>query len=183
MRNTLVKMLAALMCTLAAFADVVPVQDFDLQRMTGKWYLVGIASNAPWFVSNKATMKLGTAVIAATDGGDMDLTYSHIKDDGTCWRMTHLAQKTDTPGRFTFHSQVWNNDNDMAIVDVLYDNFALIHNVKTKDGVSEVVVKLYSRSPDTSADLQQKFTNFSSRTGVQAENIVILPKADECPEA
>ena len=28
-----------------------------------------------------------------------------FSSDGTCWRMTHLAKKTETPGRFTFRSQ------------------------------------------------------------------------------
>lgn len=85
--------------------------------------------------------------------------------------MTHLAKKTDTPGRFTFHSQgelnthfhppepqsssrlihlfpfsVWNNDNDMRIVDAVYDEYALVHTIKTKEGVSQVLNKLYSKS-------------------------------------
>ena len=34
----------------------------------------------------------------------------------------------------------------MRIVDVQYDDYALIHTVKTKDGVSEVLNKLYSKS-------------------------------------
>lgn len=41
---------------------------------------------------------------------------------------------------------VWNNDNDMRIVDVLYNEYALVHTIKTKDGVSEVLNKLYSKS-------------------------------------
>lgn len=91
--------------------------------------------------------------------------------DGSCWRMTQLAKKTDTPGRFTFHSQgewgahgptapnhrthpkfsyvfllsAWNNDNDMRFVDVVYDDYAVVHTIKTKDGVSEVLNKLYSK--------------------------------------
>lgn len=103
-----------------------------------------------------------------------------FSDDGSCWRMTHLAKKTDTPGRFTFHSQgeyehtptrgsparryssltclfllssVWDNDNDMRIVDVVYDNYALVHTIKTKDGVSEVLNKLYSKSHRSFAPL------------------------------
>ncbi|XP_061522207.1 lipocalin-like [Phycodurus eques] len=183
MRNTLVRMLVALMCVLAACADVMPVQDFDLQRMAGKWYMVGFATNAPWFVTHRANMNIGTAVVVPTDGGDMDLTYAHIKNDGTCWRMTHLAKKTDNPGRFTFHSQVWNNDNDMRVVDVLYDEFALIHTIKTKEGASEVLNKLYTRSPEVSVALQQRFTDFSIETGILPENVAILPSAAECPEA
>ncbi|XP_044032817.1 lipocalin-like [Siniperca chuatsi] len=183
MRNTLLRMLAALMCSLAACADVTPVTDFDLEKMAGKWYITGFATNAQWFVNHKAGMKVGTAMLVPTAGGDLDLSYANLNADGTCWRMTHLAKKTDTPGRFTFHSQVWNNDNDMRIVDVLYDEYAVVHTIKTKDGVSEVLNKLYSRTPEASVTLQQKFTQFSLETGILPDNIVILPKNAECPEA
>lgn len=183
MRNTLLRMLAALVCVLAACADITPVKDFDLAKMAGKWYMVGFATNAQWFVNHKAGMKMGTAILTPTDGGDLDLSYSNLNADGTCWRMTHLAKKSDTPGRFTFHSQIWNNDNDMRIVDAVYDDYALVHTIKTKDGVPEVLNKLYSRTPESSVVLQQKFTQFSLDTGILADNIVILPKNAECPEA
>ncbi|XP_071390017.1 lipocalin-like [Centroberyx affinis] len=183
MRNTLLRMLAALLCALAACADIVPVKDLDLQKMAGKWYMVGFATNAQWFVNHKAGMKMGTAVLVPTAGGDLDLSYANLNADGTCWRMTHLAKKTDTPGRFTFHSQAWNNENDMRIVEVQYDDYALVHTIKSKEGVSEVLNKLYSRSQEASATLQQRFSQFSQETGVLPENIAILPKNAECPEA
>ncbi|XP_029955821.1 lipocalin-like [Salarias fasciatus] len=184
MKGTLLRILAALSCLLiSTWANVVPVQDFSLERMAGKWYLVGFATNAQWFVNHKADMKMGTATITPTEGDDLDLSYSNLNADGTCWRMTHLAKKTDTPGRFTFHSQAWNNDNDMRIVDVVYDDYALVHTIKTKEGVSEVLNKLYSRTPEISADLQQKFTQYSIDTGILSDNIAFLPKNAECPEA
>ncbi|XP_029314071.1 lipocalin-like [Cottoperca gobio] len=182
MRNTLLRMLAALMCALAVCADVTPVQDFDLAKMAGKWYIVGFATNAEWFVNHKAGMKMGTAILVPTEGGDLDLSYANLNADGTCWRMTHLAKKTETPGCFTFHSQAWNNDNDMRIVDVQYDDYALVHTIKTKDGVSEVLNKLYSRTAEASDVLQQKFTQLSLDTSILPENTVILPKNAECPE-
>ncbi|GAA6228347.1 lipocalin-like [Lates japonicus] len=182
MRNSMLRMLGALMCVLAACADVVPVSDFDLEKMAGKWYIVGFATNAQWFVNHKTGMKVGTAVVVPTPGGDLDLSYANLNADGTCWRMTHLAKKTDTPGRFTFHSQIWNNDNDMRIVDVQYDDYALVHTIKTKDGVSEVLNKLYSRTQEASAAMQQKFIQYSQENGILPDNIVILPKNAECPE-
>lgn len=176
-------MLTALTCVVAACANTMPVPDFSLERIAGKWYMVGFATNAQWFVNRKDTMKMGTAMLVPTDGGDLDLTYATLNDDGTCWRMTHLAKKTDTLGRFTFHSQAWNNDNDMRFVDVVYDDYAVVHTIKTKEGVSEVLNKLYSRSSEISEDLKQKFTQFSLDTGVLAENIVVFPKHGECTEA
>ncbi|KAE8279971.1 Lipocalin Precursor [Larimichthys crocea] len=183
MRNTLLGMLAALICTLAVCADVTPVQDFDLQKMTGKWYLVGLATNAQWFVENKEGMKMGTVNVSSTPEGDLDLSHANLNADGTCWRMTHLAKKSDTPGRFVYHSLIWNNDNDMRIVDVVYDDYALVHTTKTKEGVSEVLNNLYSRTPEVTVTLQQKFRQFSLETGILADNIVIFPQNGECPEA
>ncbi|CAB1424772.1 unnamed protein product [Pleuronectes platessa] len=181
MSNSLLKMLGTLMCVLAACAQVVPVKDFNLEKMTGKWFIVGFATNAPWFVNHKAGMKVGTAIFAPTTEGDLDLSYANLNADGSCWRMTHLAHKTETPGRFTFHSQVWNNENDMRIVEVQYEEYALVHTIKTKEGVSEVLNKLYSRTQVASASQRERFTKFSEETGILTDNIVILPENAECP--
>lgn len=34
----------------------------------------------------------------------------------------------------------------MRIVDAVYDEYALVHTIKTKEGVSQVLNKLYSKS-------------------------------------
>lgn len=70
---------------------------------------------------------------------------SHFRSDGTCWRQHNLANKTETPGRFTFTSPVWNNENDMRFVDVQSDDYAVVYTIKTKAGVSDVLTELYSK--------------------------------------
>uniref|UniRef100_A0A3Q3JLE9 Uncharacterized protein n=1 Tax=Monopterus albus TaxID=43700 RepID=A0A3Q3JLE9_MONAL len=95
------------------------------------------------------------------------------KADGTCRRLNELSiQHTHTHTR-------WNNDNDMRIVEVLYDEYALVYTNKTKDGVSEVLNNLYSKSGYVA--WQQRFTQFSLDTGILPENIVILPKNEATP--
>ncbi|CAM9146810.1 unnamed protein product [Lampetra planeri] len=150
--------------------------------MTGKWYLVGFATNAQWFVTHKDHMKMGVAMLTPTADGDLDISHASLKADGTCWRMSHLALKTDTPGRFTFYSETWQNDNDLRVVDVLYDDFALLHTIKTKNGVSEIVSQLLSRTPEVRVTLQEKFTQYCTENGILPENIAFLPKNAECPE-
>ena len=181
MEKMLPRMLGVLLCTLFACADVTPVADFDLAKMAGKWYIVGFATNSAWFVNHKDNMKIGTSTVTPTENGDIDLTYANLNSDGSCWRMNNLAKKTETPGRFTFHNELWGNDNDMRIVEVVYDNYALVHTIKTKDGVSEVLDQLYSRTSESSEELQQKFRQFATGNGVLADNTVILPSNGECP--
>jgi len=183
MRNSLLRILGALMCVLAAYADVMPVRDFNLEKMAGKWFMVGFATDADWFVNNKDSMKMGTVVITPTEGGNATFAYANLRSDGSCWRMTNQMKHTDTPGRFEFHSNAWQNDNDLRIVEVQYNDYALFYTIKTKNGVSEVLNELYGRTPECTATHQQRFREFSTETGIQADNIVILPKNPECPDA
>lgn len=39
----------------------------------------------------------------------------------------------------------WKNDNDMRVVDAIFDKYAVVHTIKTKGGVSDVLNKLYSK--------------------------------------
>ncbi|CAL8311616.1 unnamed protein product [Merluccius merluccius] len=156
MRSLLFSTLAALLCALTARADVTPMKDFDLTQ---------------------ASMKMGIAMMVPTEESDLDLSYANLNADGSCYRMTHLAKKTETPGHFTFHSEAWNNDNDMRFVDVQYSEYALIHNVKTTGDVSEAEVNLYSRTPEVSAVVQQSFQQLSLDSGVLPENVAILAKS------
>lgn len=87
--------------------------------------------------------------------------------------MTNLVKKTDVPGKFSYssrhessHSQtLWSvcpvithcsavilppasfgDGNDMIVVDVKYDEYALVHVVDTKREHLTVVNKLYCKS-------------------------------------
>lgn len=41
--------------------------------------MVGFATNAQWFINHKDTMKMGTAMLVPTEGGDLDLSYANLK--------------------------------------------------------------------------------------------------------
>ncbi|XP_036436740.1 lipocalin-like [Colossoma macropomum] len=180
MATTMLGMLGVFLCALAVRADVMPQADFDLQKVRGTWYLVGFATNADWFVSRKASMKMGMATLTPRPNGDLEMDYSSLKSDGSCKKMNHLAKKTDVPGKFAYRSQLWGSDNDMRMVDVKYDEYALIHAIKTKNGHSYVLNKLYSRTEDPSQAVLDKFTQFSLEQGILKGNIAILPKNEPC---
>lgn len=179
----LLTVLGALLCSLGVSAQVVPQGDFSVQGMAGKWYLIGFATNAQWFVSRRGSMKMGTTMFTPTADGDLDISYASLNSDGSCWRLNNLAQRTQTPGKFTYTSERWGNQNDMSMVDVKYDEYALIHTIKTKGSDHTVVNKLYGRAEDLNPDLLEKFRQFSLDTGVSPENIAFLPKNAECPAA
>ncbi|KAF7647668.1 hypothetical protein LDENG_00168660, partial [Lucifuga dentata] len=111
--------------------------------MAGKWYMVGIASNDEVFLNHKATLDMTMVTMTPTSEGDLGLSYSSLNVYGDCWKSESTFGKTDTPGHFTFISQV-KNDNDMRIPDIVYDDYALFHITRTKeDGSLEFFSNLY----------------------------------------
>ncbi|KAG8008175.1 Lipocalin, partial [Nibea albiflora] len=173
---SLLTVLGTVLCSLVVSSEVVPQADFNLQAAAGKWYLIGFATNAQWFINHRASMKMGVTMFTPNADGDLDMSYTSLNSDGSCWRMNSLVKKTDIPGKFTYMSERWGNQNDMWMVDVKYDEYALTHTIKTKGDVITVVNKLYGRNMDLSADLLEKFRQFSLETGVLPENVAFLPK-------
>ncbi|XP_034018190.1 lipocalin-like [Thalassophryne amazonica] len=178
MRKTLLVMLVGLLAVLTVCADVTPDKDFKIEKVVGKWFRVGISSNAKWF--NKDKMRMGTAILKQTEGGGMSLTFTTLQDDGTCWNVTHLANKTDTPGHFRYYSQIWNNTNDLYIVKA-EDDVVLTHTVKTSDRGTSDLISLYSNQPESNANMAAMITKYSQEHGILADNVVMLPKNAECP--
>lgn len=44
--------------------------------MAGKWYVVGFATNADWFVNKKSEMKMATAMMTPTAEGDLNFSLA-----------------------------------------------------------------------------------------------------------
>uniref|UniRef100_A0A3Q2W3L9 Zgc:153704 n=1 Tax=Haplochromis burtoni TaxID=8153 RepID=A0A3Q2W3L9_HAPBU len=161
--HLLLALLGAVLSSLMVSSEVQPQADFNVQAMAGKWYLIGIATDAQWFVSHRASMKMGTAMITPTADGDLEMSYSSLSPNGS------LHPHTEARFNDLVHF-------DLRMVDVKYDEYALIHSIKTKGKESYVVNKLYGRGVDLSAEVQEKFIQFSLQSSIQPENIVILPK-------
>lgn len=91
----------------------------------------------------------------------------------------------------------------MTVVDAKYDEYALIHTLKTKGDDVYSVTKLYGkvmcetilshvnsvlltcrltgRSPDLGAEVMAKFKQISLESGILPDNIVFLPKNGKLP--
>ncbi|XP_062842010.1 prostaglandin D2 synthase b, tandem duplicate 1 [Trichomycterus rosablanca] len=178
--KAMLRFCTVLLVVMTAWAAVLPMKDFNPEEMKGKWYMIGFANNAEWFSKHKATMKTGVSIINPTADGDLDVSTTNLKDDGSCWRMDYLAKKTETPGRFTFYVERWNCDHDMRVVEAKSDEYAILHVIKTKGGKTYMVNMLYARNTDLRDDLKSKFKKFSLETGILPENILLLPPNGEC---
>ncbi|NXH16910.1 LIPO protein, partial [Bucco capensis] len=160
--------------------DNIPVQsDFQQNKLMGKWYSIGLASNSNWFKEKKHLMKMCTTVISATDDGNLEVISTYPKGDH-CEKKNSLYTKTEQPGRFTYSSPRWGSKHDIRIVETNYDEYALVATQISKSSGSSTMVLLYGRTKELSPERMERFTQFSREQGLMDEEILILPQTDKC---
>ncbi|NXC47989.1 LIPO protein, partial [Penelope pileata] len=160
--------------------DAVPVQaDFQQDKLAGRWYSIGLASNSNWFKEKKHVMKMCTTVIAVTADGNMEVTSTYPKGD-QCEKRSSLYVRTEQPGRFSYTSPRWGSSHDIRVVETNYEEYALVATRIAKSTGSSNMVLLYGRTKELAPERLERFTQFSREQGLKDEEILILPQTDKC---
>ncbi|NXH43878.1 LIPO protein, partial [Dicaeum eximium] len=195
----------ALLGTLHA-QDSIPVQaDFQQDKLTGRWYSIGLASNSNWFKEKRHLMKMCTTIITTTAEGNLEVTSTYPKygawGEGErgggigsghwcipaavlprgdqCVTRNSLYTKTEQPGRFSYTSPRWGSKHSIHVVETNYEEYALVATQISKSTGSSTMVLLYSRTKELSPERLEMFTQFSREQGLTDDEILILPQTGE----
>uniref|UniRef100_A0A672UCY9 Prostaglandin-H2 D-isomerase n=1 Tax=Strigops habroptila TaxID=2489341 RepID=A0A672UCY9_STRHB len=179
MHTSLLSLLGlALLGTLHA-QDTIPVQtDFQQDKLTGRWFSIGLASNSNWFKEKKHLMKMCTTVISETADGNLEVTSTYPKGD-QCEKRNSLYTRTEQPGRFSYTSPRWGSKHDIRVVETNYEEYALVATQISKSTGPSTMVLLYSRTKELSPEHLERFTQFSREQGLADDEILILPRTGE----
>ncbi|KFQ14460.1 Lipocalin, partial [Leptosomus discolor] len=117
--------------------DSIPLQsDFQQDKLVGKWYSIGLASNSDWFKEKKHLMKMCTTVISATADGNLEVTSTYPKYGR---RVGWVSQ-----GCYIYTNPRWGSKHDINVVETNYNEYALVATQISKSTGSSTMVLLYS---------------------------------------
>ncbi|XP_038623631.1 lipocalin-15-like isoform X2 [Tachyglossus aculeatus] len=160
-----------------AHSNVPFKKDFDLNKFSGFWYVIGIATDSERFMAPKGSKKIAGSIVS-TDNGLMRLKFSYHLTGGC--QVENLVGKEIIHGKYHFPGK-----RDVYVSDTDYQDYAVLYITAYIDGENHDGVMYYSRTKDPTEKGKKKFTEIS-QTGFhkyKKEQIVMLQKDDECIKA
>ncbi|XP_018412259.1 PREDICTED: lipocalin-like [Nanorana parkeri] len=179
MKGLVLSLALATLYVLYVQADVPLQPDFQEDRIVGKWYGIGLASNSGWFKTKKQFLKQCSTVITPTADGNLDVVATYPKQD-RCEKKSMTYIKTEEPGRFLSKSPRYGSDHIISVVETNYDEYTVMHTLKTKGNEVNTVVSLFARGKELRPEILEKFKQTAKNYGLTDENIIILPQTDKC---
>ncbi|KAM9327151.1 lipocalin-like [Gastrophryne carolinensis] len=179
MKGLVLSLALATLSVLYVQADVPLQPDLQEDKLVGKWYGIGLASDSEWFQARKQMLKMCTTTITPTADGNLEVVATFPKGD-RCEKKSMTYIKTDKPGRYLSKSPRYGSDHIISVVESNYDEYTLMHTLKTKGTTVNNIVSLFGRSKELRPELVEKFKQFAKEYGLRDDNILVLPQTESC---
>ncbi|OXB80630.1 UNVERIFIED_CONTAM: hypothetical protein H355_005559 [Colinus virginianus] len=160
--------------------DIQVQENFEPERMYGKWYDVAVGTTCKWMKNYKEKFSMGTLVLAPSPSTDQITTISTRLRQGECTRVSGEYQKTDTPGKYTYYNPKWDVSIKSYVLRTNYEEYAVILMKKTSSFGPTTTLKLYGRSPELREELTEAFQQLALEMGIPADSTFILANKGEC---
>ncbi|XP_064188817.1 complement component C8 gamma chain isoform X2 [Anguilla rostrata] len=122
--------------------DKIPaVVDLDLTKISGKWFLVSVASKCQYLLENNLRVESTTVTLTADTSPTSPLSVSTLRKlNMQCWEIRQEYLSTKTSGRFLLKSRnKMANDIDIIVGETDYNSYAILYYQKR----GKISIKLY----------------------------------------
>ncbi|XP_003431103.1 epididymal-specific lipocalin-5-like isoform X2 [Ornithorhynchus anatinus] len=152
-------------------------KDFDLNKFSGFWYVIGMATDSEQLMAPKGEKKMAGSIVSV-ENGQIRLKFSYHQTRGC--QVENLVGKEIISGKYDFPGK-----RVVYISDTDYQDYAVLYITAYLDGENHDGLMFYSRTKDPSENGKKQFMKIS-QTGFHKYNedqIVMLQNDDECIKA
>ncbi|NXX19184.1 AMBP protein, partial [Podargus strigoides] len=163
--------------------DIQVQENFEAERMYGKWYDIAIGTTCKWMKNYKEKFSMGTLVLGPGPSADQISTASTRLRHGDCTHISGEYQKTSTPGKYTFYNPKWDVSIQSYVLRTNYEEYAVILLKKKSSFGPSTTLKLYGMSPELREDLIEAFQQLALEMGIHEDSIFVLANRGNPPRA
>ncbi|NXM84837.1 AMBP protein, partial [Oenanthe oenanthe] len=160
--------------------DIQVQENFQAERMYGKWFDIAIGTTCKWMKNYKEKFSMGTLVLGPGPSADQISTTSTRLRQGDCTQVSGEYQKTSTPGKYTYYNPKWQVSIQSYVFRTNYEEYAVILMKKKSSFGPSTTLKLYGMSPELREDLIESFHQLALEMGIPEDSIFILANRGEC---
>uniref|UniRef100_A0A8B9NN72 Protein AMBP n=1 Tax=Accipiter nisus TaxID=211598 RepID=A0A8B9NN72_9AVES len=106
--------------------DIQVQENFEAERMYGKWYDIAIGTTCKWMKNYKEKFSMGTLVLGPGPSANQISTASTRLRQGDCTHVSGEYQKTSTPGKYTYYNPKWDVSIQSYVLRTNYEEYAVI---------------------------------------------------------
>ncbi|XP_067290461.1 complement component C8 gamma chain [Pseudorasbora parva] len=134
-----------------AIEKLAPDQNINIDQMSGKWYLLTVASRCKNLL--ESGFKLESTTATWTVIGDKVSVSTVTKLNFACWEIKQNYMKTKTPGQLFLKGKRPIDNVDIMVLETDYSSFAML--VLKRAG--KITMKLYGRSSEVPEKVLDRF--------------------------
>ncbi|CAM4722034.1 unnamed protein product [Leuciscus chuanchicus] len=140
-----------------AIERLAPGQNINIDQMSGKWYLLSVASRCRNLL--ESGFKVESTTVTWTITGDKVSVSTVRKLNFQCWEIKQDYMKTKTPGQLFLKGKRPTENMDIMVLETDYSSYAML--VLKRAG--KMTMKLYGRSSEVPDNIVDKF-EFRAKT-------------------
>ncbi|XP_028289369.1 complement component C8 gamma chain [Parambassis ranga] len=155
-----------------------PVPNIDIQRMTGTWYLINVASKCAYLINHGISVEPTTMTLTRPNNPGQTLSVStKTRHNHNCWEILQVYHLTKTPGQLTLKGDRPELNIDIVIRDTDYTSYAILYYQKR----GQTTIKLYTRNTDDLPEpLLDKFEQLAEKERFGLAYMFPFPTYSHC---
>ncbi|XP_030623249.1 complement component C8 gamma chain [Chanos chanos] len=156
---------------------IAPVENFNIQQMSGKWYLVSAASKCQYLLENSFSVE-GTIINLTPSKSTLSVSTLR-KFNYQCWEIRQIYQVRKPAGRLFLKGPYSKKDVDIVIGDTDYSSYAIVYFQRH----CRIAMKLYGRTPELPDAVVDKFEELAKKQNLGLDVVFQFPTYGFCESA
>ncbi|XP_054140488.1 complement component C8 gamma chain [Melozone crissalis] len=162
----------------SALEKVAAQEALSLHQLSGKWFLVGMASRCSYLAEHSHQLEATTVTMTILDGQSLAIS-TFRKLDRMCWEIRQHYLPAQAPGRFLLKGHRKSSKVDVVVGEADPSSFIILYYQKGRS----ISVKLYGRSSRVSDAVVDKFEQRARAVGLSQDVTYYFPTYGFCDSA
>ncbi|NXN89132.1 CO8G protein, partial [Bombycilla garrulus] len=161
-----------------ALEKVTTQEGLNLHQLSGKWFLVGMASHCSYLAEHSHQLEATMVTMTVLDGQSLAIS-TFRKLDRMCWEIKQQYLPTQAPRRFLLKGHRKSNKVDVVVGEADPSRFVILYYQKGRS----ISVKLYGRTSLVSDAVVDKFEQCIRAVGLSEDVTYYFPTYGFCDSA